>query len=154
MKSLLRSIAVLRGLLAALVMFSATHVLAGEELPTVEVYKTPSCGCCGFWVEHMKQSGFKVNIHDVRDVTPVREKFGVPDAMASCHTAVVGGYAIEGHVPAADVKRLLRERPKAAGIAVPGMVQGSPGMEQGRGKDPYNVMLFSKGGKSSVFAQH
>jgi len=145
---------VLPGLLVALVMFSATHVMAAEELPTVEVYKSASCGCCGFWVEHMKQSGFKVNVHNVNDVTPMRQNFKVPDAMASCHTAVVGGYAIEGHVPAADVKRLLRERPKAAGIAVPGMVQGSPGMEQGRGKDPYNVMLFSKGGKSSVFAQH
>jgi len=154
MKSSLRLMSVLPGLLAASVMLSATHVMAAEELPTVEVYKSPSCGCCGFWVEHMKQSGFKVNIHNVRDVTPVREKFGVPDAMASCHTAVVAGYAIEGHVPAADVKRLLRERPKAAGIAVPGMVQGSPGMEQGQGKDPYNVILFSGGGKSSVFAQH
>ena len=154
MKSLLSLMSLLRGLLAALVMLSAVHVLAAEELPTVEVYKSPSCGCCGFWVEHMKQSGFKVNIHNVQDVTPVRQNFGVPDAMASCHTAVVGGYAIEGHVPAADVKRLLRERPKAAGIAVPGMVQGSPGMEQGRGKDPYSVVLFSKGGKTSVFAQH
>jgi hypothetical protein len=102
----------------------------------------------------MQNSGFKVNIHNVRDVTPVRQNFGVPDAMASCHTASVGGYAVEGHVPAADVKRLLRERPKAAGIAVPGMVQGSPGMEQGQGKDPYKVILFSKGGKPTVFAQH
>src|SRR5674476_1234069 len=99
MKSLLSLMSLLRGLLAALVMLSATHVLAAEELPTVEVYKSPSCGCCGFWVEHMKQSGFKVNIHDVRDVTPVRQNFGVPDAMASCHTAVVGGYAIASGTP-------------------------------------------------------
>jgi len=154
MKSVMRLMSVSQGLLAALVLFSATHVMAAEELPAVEVYKTLSCGCCGFWVEHMKQSGFKVNVHNVRDVTPMREKYGVPDAMASCHTAVVGGYSIEGHVPAADVKRLLRERPKAAGIAVPGMVQGSPGMEQGRGKDPYNVVLFGGGGRPSVFAQH
>jgi len=154
MKSILRLIFVLPGLLAASVPFSATSVTAAESLPTVEVYKSPSCGCCGSWVEHMQKSGFKVNVHNVNDVTPVRENFGVPQAMASCHTAVVGGYAIEGHVPAADIKRLLRERPKAAGIAVPGMVQGSPGMEQGQGKDAYNVMLFSKGGKSSVFAQH
>jgi len=140
-------------LMSALVLASATHVMAAE-LPTVEVYKSLSCGCCTLWVEHMQQSGFKVNVHNVRDVTPVRENFGVPDAMASCHTAVVGGYSIEGHVPAADVKRLLRERPKAAGIAVPGMVQGSPGMEQGRGKDPYNVILFNKGGRSTVFARH
>ena len=147
MKSLVR-------LVAALVVFSATHVMAGEELPTVEVYKSPSCGCCEQWVAHMRQNGFKVNIHNVRDVTPVRENAGVPEAMASCHTAVVGGYAIEGHVPAADVKRLLRDRPKAAGIAVPGMVQGSPGMEQGQGKDAYSVVLFNKGGGNSVFAQH
>lgn len=140
-------------LMSALVLASATHVMAAE-LPTVEVYKSLSCGCCTLWVEHMQQSGFKVNVHNVRDVTPMRENFGVPDAMASCHTAVVGGYSIEGHVPAADVKRLLRERPKAAGIAVPGMVQGSPGMEQGRGKDPYNVILFNKGGRSTVFARH
>lgn len=140
-------------LMSALVLFSATHVMAGE-LPTVDVYKTLSCGCCGFWVEHMQQSGFKVKVHNVRDVTSEREKAGVPDAMASCHTAVVGGYAIEGHVPAADVKRLLRDRPKATGIAVPGMVQGSPGMEQGRGKDRYSVLLFSKGAKPTVFAQH
>ena len=140
-------------LMSALVLASATHVMAAE-LPTVEVYKSLSCGCCTLWVEHMQQSGFKVNVHNVRDVTPMRENFGVPDAMASCHTAVVGGYSIEGHVPAADVKRLLRERPKAAGIAVPGMVQGSPGMEQDRGKDPYNVILFNKGGRSTVFARH
>lgn len=140
-------------LMSALVLFSATHVMAAE-LPTVEVYKTLSCGCCGFWVEHMQKSGFKVNVHNVRDVTPMRAQAGVPDAMASCHTALVGGYAVEGHVPAADVKRLLRERPKAAGIAVPGMVQGSPGMEQGRGKDPYSVILFSKLGKPAVFARH
>ena len=140
-------------LMSALVLFSATHIVAAES-PTVDVYKTLSCGCCGFWVEHMQQSGFKINVHNVRDVTPARESFGVPDAMASCHTAVVGGYSIEGHVPAADVKRLLRERPKATGIAVPGMVQGSPGMEQGGRKDPYSVILFTKGSRSYVFAQH
>lgn len=140
-------------LMSALVLFSATHVMAAE-LPTVEVYKTLSCGCCTLWVEHMQQSGFKVNVHNVRDVTPMRANAGVPDAMGSCHTALVGGYAIEGHVPAADVKRLLRERPKATGIAVPGMVQGSPGMEQGGRKDPYSVILFNKGGRSFVFAQH
>jgi hypothetical protein len=147
MKSLVR-------LLAALVIFSAAHAMAAEPLPTVDVYKSPYCGCCEQWIAHMRNSGFKVSIHNVRDVTPVRKNFGVPDAMASCHTAVVDGYAVEGHVPAADVKRLLRERPKAAGISVPGMVLGSPGMEQGQGKDPYNVMLFSKGSSPTVFAQH
>lgn len=141
-------------LMTALAVFAATQVRAAEPLPTVDVYKSPYCGCCEQWVAHMRQSGFKVNIHNVRDVTPVRENFGVPETMASCHTAVVGGYAIEGHVPAADVKRLLHERPKAAGIAVPGMVRGSPGMGQGQGTDSYKVMVFSKGGGNSVFAQH
>ena len=140
----------------ALLLFGAslaTMVLA-QEAQKVEVYKSPTCGCCSLWVEHMKKSGFNVEIHEVRDVTPFRQRFGVPDAMTSCHTAVVGGYAIEGHVPAADIKRLLREKPKAAGLAVPGMVQGSPGMEQGQGKDPYNTVLFSADGKSSTFARH
>ena len=140
-------------LMSAMVLFSATQVMAAE-LPTVEVYKTLSCGCCGLWVEHMQKSGFKVNVHNVRDVTPMREQAGVPDAMASCHTAIVGGYAIEGHVPAADVARLLRERPKATGIAVPGMVQGSPGMEQGQGKDAYDVILFGAARRPAVFARH
>lgn len=153
MKSLLRSKSALRNLPAALILLSATQAMAAG-LPGVEVYKTLSCGCCGLWVEHMQQSGFKVNVQNVRDVTPMRVSAGVPDAMGSCHTALVGGYAIEGHVPAADVKRLLRERPKATGIAVPGMVQGSPGMEQGRGREPYNVILFGKGGRPYVFAQH
>lgn len=154
MKSLLRLMSVLRALLATLVVFSASHALAAGPLPAVEVYKSPYCGCCGFWVEHMKQNGFEVNIHNMSDVTPMREKLGVPSALASCHTAVVGGYAIEGHVPAADVKRLLLERPKAVGLAVPGMVQGSPGMEQGSSKDPYKVVLIGSNGKSSVFAEH
>lgn len=141
-------------LVLALAMVSANPVMAAEQLPSVEIYKSPYCGCCEQWIAYMRNSGFNVSIHNVRDVTPVREKFGVPDAMASCHTAVVGGYAVEGHVPADDVKRLLRDRPKAAGIAVPGMVLGSPGMEQGQGKDAYYVMLFAKDGTPRVFAQH
>ena len=133
--------------------FSATTALSGE-MQKVDVYKSPTCGCCSQWVEHMKRSGFTVVVHEVRNVMPVRQRFGVPDAMTSCHTAVVGGYAIEGHVPAADIKRLLREKPKAAGLAVPGMVQGSPGMEQGRGKDAYDTVLFSADGRSTIFARH
>jgi len=124
------------------------------EPQTVEVYKSPTCGCCTEWVAHMKQNGFKVSVHEVNYVAPFRRQLGVPDQMESCHTAQVGGYAIEGHVPAADVKRLLRERPKAKGIAVPGMVQGSPGMEQGVSKDPYQVLLFDSSGRSTVFARH
>lgn len=140
----------------AILLFSASSASMGLAADTnkVEVYKSASCGCCSLWVEYMKKSGFSVEVHDVRNVAPFRQRFGVPDAMASCHTAVVGGYAIEGHVPAVDIKRLLREKPKAAGIAVPGMVQGSPGMEQGRGKDPYNTVLFTKDGRSAIFAPH
>jgi hypothetical protein len=132
---------------------SATAVLAAEK-DKVEVYTSPACGCCSQWVEHMEKNGFTVEIHKVRNVEPFRQRFGVPDSMASCHTALVGGYAIEGHVPAADVKRLLREKPKARGIAVPGMVSGSPGMEQGSRKDPYNVVLFNANGQTRVYAAH
>ena len=143
--------AVVQGAILLVSASSVSVVLAAEK---VEVYKSPTCGCCGLWVEHMKQSGFDVRVHNVRNVAPFRERYGVPDAMASCHTAVVGGYAIEGHVPAADVKRLLREKPKAAGIAVPGMVLGSPGMEQDNTKEPYNVVLFNSSGRYRVFSSH
>jgi len=120
----------------------------------VEVYKSPTCGCCTEWISYMRRNGFDVVVHDVRDVMPYRDRYGVPDAMSSCHTALVGGYVVEGHVPAADVSRLLRDKPKATGIAVPGMVQGSPGMEQGRGADRYNVILFTKGEWPKTFARH
>lgn len=132
---------------------SAATVLAAEKVKVV-VYTSPACGCCSQWVEHMEKNGFAVEVHKVRNVEPFRQRFGVPDSMGSCHTALVGGYAIEGHVPAADVKRLLREKPKARGIAVPGMVSGSPGMEQGSRKDRYNVMLFNTTGQAKVYAAH
>ena len=118
----------------------------------VTVYKSPTCGCCSKWVDHMTASGFKVTAHDTSDMQSVKTKLGVPDAMASCHTSVIAGYVIEGHVPAADIQRLLRDKPKVAGLAVPGMVTGSPGMEGSR-SDPYNVIAFGQG-KTSVFARH
>jgi hypothetical protein len=121
--------------------------------PKVVVYKDPDCGCCGAWVDHMKANGFSVTVHDVRDMTPHKRKLGVPERLGSCHTAVVDGYTIEGHVPAADVKRLLKERPKAKGLAVPGMPQGSPGMETGK-LDPYDVLLFDSVGKASVYRSY
>ena len=142
-----------RAMSALIGMATAAVALATEAQP-VEVYKSPSCGCCSLWVDYMKRNGFEVVVRDVRDVMPYRDRHGVPDAMSSCHTALVGGYVVEGHVPAADVKRLLREKPKATGIAVPGMVQGSPGMEQGQGSDPYKVLLFSKGEWPRIFARH
>ena len=121
---------------------------------TLLVTKTATCGCCRGWVEQMKKAGFTVVVKDVEDVSPTARKLGVPDKLRSCHTSHVGGYAIEGHVPAADIRRLLRERPKAAGIAVPGMVMGSPGMEQGGRSQPYKVILFDRAGKTRVFASH
>jgi hypothetical protein len=125
---------------------------AQQALPLVTVYKEPACGCCGKWAKHMQASGFRVDIQEVADVTPIRRKYGVPDDLSSCHTAIVGGYAIEGHVPAADVKRLLREGPKVKGLAVPGMVAGSPGMEQGTPKAYATIVFDERGSKS--FERH
>ena len=121
---------------------------------TLEVVKTPSCGCCKVWVERMKAAGFAVTTRDVEDTSPVAKAAGVPDTMRSCHTARIGGYVIEGHVPAADIKRLLAQKPKAVGLSVPGMVAGSPGMEMGGRADPYKVMLIQKDGKPKVWATH
>ena len=126
----------------------------GAVAATLLVTKTAFCGCCKAWVERMKAAGFTVEVKDVDNVAPTARKLGVPDKLRSCHTAEIGGYAIEGHVPAADIKRLLAERPKAAGIAVPGMVMGSPGMEHGDRKEPYQVILFDRSGKTRVFASH
>ena len=115
------------------------------------VYKTPSCGCCRSWVEHVQAAGFQVEVHDMPDVTPVKNEHGLPQHLASCHTALVDGYVIEGHVPADVIRRLLSERPQVAGIAVPGMPAGSPGMEMGDRKDPYDVIAFARDGTVSVF---
>jgi len=122
--------------------------------PQLTVYKTKTCGCCGNWVQIMKASGFDVKVEEVDATTPYRKKYGVPENLASCHTAVVDGYAIEGHVPPADIQRLLKTRPNnAKGLAVPGMVMGSPGME-GPKSDPYSVVLFDADGKTSVFQSY
>ena len=115
------------------------------------VYKTPSCGCCRAWVDHVQAAGFAVEVRDMPDVTPVKNEHGLPQHLASCHTALVDGYVIEGHVPADVIRRLLSERPQVAGIAVPGMPAGSPGMEMGDRKDPYDVIAFARDGTVSVF---
>ena len=120
----------------------------------INVVKTASCGCCGKWVEHMKKAGHDVRVTNVADVTPTARRLGVPDDLRSCHTSTVGGYAIEGHVPAADIARLLKEKPVAAGLSVPGMVAGSPGMEMGGQKPAYQTIIFTRDGKRKVFAQH
>lgn len=120
---------------------------------TVEVVKSPYCGCCEEWVEHMREAGFTVKVAHVEDVTPTAKRLGVPDELRSCHTAKAGKYVIEGHVPAADVKRLLKEKPEALGLAVAGMPAGSPGMDQGSAKEPYKTILITSGG-TRVFAAH
>ena len=123
--------------------------------PLVEVFKTPTCGCCSKWVEHMRANGFVVRTSDLNDLTEIKKSRGVPDNAQSCHTAVVAGYVIEGHVPAPDVKRLLSEKPAIAGITVPGMPVGSPGMEYpGTKAQFYNVLAFDKKGATAVFAKH
>lgn len=127
---------------------------SGAAAATLAVTKTAACGCCGKWVEHMRKAGFTVTVRNVADVTPTARRLGVPAKLRSCHSAEIAGYAIEGHVPVADIKRLLRERPKAAGIAVPGMVVGSPGMEHGDHSQPYQTLLFDKAGNTRVFASH
>lgn len=120
---------------------------------TIEVWKDPGCGCCTKWVDHLKAAGFKVRTHEINNVNEARAWNGVPQALGSCHTARVGGYALEGHVPAADIKRLLKERPKAAGLAVPGMPLGSPGMEADR-TQPYDVLLFTADGRARVYRHY
>lgn len=120
----------------------------------VQVYKNPSCGCCTAWIDHLKAAGFTVEAVDVDDTAPVRKRLGMPERLASCHTGIVDGYAIEGHVPAADIRRLLASKPKAVGLAVPGMPVGSPGMEVGGRKDRYQVILVDRDGRDSVFATY
>ena len=115
------------------------------------VYKDPNCGCCKEWIKHMQKAGFTVTSEDTTNMDAMKVKLGVPGSLASCHTAVVGDYLVEGHVPADVVQKLLKEKPNARGLAVPGMPQGSPGME-GPTKDKYNVMLFDRLGKATVYA--
>jgi hypothetical protein len=117
------------------------------------VYKSPTCGCCGAWIKHLTSNGFVVEIHDTNDIVEYGRGVGVPDELRSCHTGLIGGYAIEGHVPAEDIKRLLSERPDAKGLAVPGMPMGSPGME-GAYIEPYSVLLFDDDGRSRVFQSY
>ncbi|MFD0727028.1 DUF411 domain-containing protein [Lysobacter brunescens] len=124
-------------------------------LPTMVVYKTPTCGCCKVWVKHMEQAGFKVQTRDLADLGAVKARLGVPYGKGSCHTAEVGGYFVEGHVPAADVKRMLAEKPAARGLTVPGMPLGSPGMEVPDGTvEAYAVELVGRDGKTRVFSRH
>lgn len=123
---------------------------------TITVYKTSTCGCCSLWVKHLQANGFQVEAHDIdqQKLTGIAREAGVTADLQSCHTAKVGRYVVEGHVPAADIQRMLKERPAIAGISAPGMPMGSPGMEQGGVKQPYDVVAFTKSGQRSVFARH
>lgn len=143
MRTILRWIA---GLACALAVASA--IAAG--LPEAVVYKSPTCGCCGSWVDHMKASGFKVKVIEQDDVTPVKQRYGVPDHLASCHTALIGGYVVEGHVPASTVKRMLKEKPSAVGVSVPGMPIGAPGMP-GPNPESFSTQIFDERGRARVY---
>lgn len=123
--------------------------------PAMTVYKSPTCGCCSKWIQHMRDEGFEVKSTDVPDVNPIKKENGVPSDAWSCHTALVSGYVLEGHVPVSAVRKLLKEKPKVAGIAVPGMPMGSLGMEVPSGQvEAYNVVSFDKAGKMTVFEKH
>lgn len=132
------------GLAAVAAVTPLSAVLAvGPKATVLEVYRSPYCGCCGDWIAHMRDAGFQIDDRMLEDMTPLKAGLGVPEALQSCHTAVIDGYVIEGHVPAADVQRLLRDRPAAIGLAVPGMPAGSPGMEMGGASDAYDVIQFA-----------
>jgi len=124
-----------------------------SALEPITVYKSPTCGCCSKWVRHLQDNGFEVEAINRSDMNSVKSNAGIPRQLASCHTAIIGGYVIEGHVPAADIKRLLKERPAVVGLTVPGMPMGSPGMEGAR-QDKYNVLTFDKAGNSTVFSRY
>ncbi len=130
----------------------AASSASAASLPTVEVWKNPSCGCCGNWAQHMRNAGFTVNVTAADDMDAIRNAKGVPSDLQSCHTALVDGYVVEGHVPAGDVKKLLAERPTAKGLAVPGMPQSAPGMDQPG--EPYAVVLFGTPTGNRTYAQY
>ena len=137
----------------AMLAWAAAAPAFAQRIPAVTVYKSATCGCCKDWVKHLEASGFRVESHDVTDLDRIKRNLGVRPQYASCHTAIADGYTLEGHVPAADIKRLLAERPKARGLAVPGMPGGSPGMESAP-KQPYATLLLDDQGGARVYEQH
>lgn len=123
-------------------------------IPVIDVYKSPTCGCCNKWIDHLKANGFTVRSHDTDNVVQHKYRLGVPPGYGSCHTAEVDGYVIEGHVPAREIKRLLKEKPRARGLVVPAMPVGSPGMEADGRKDPYKVFLVNRNGSTRTNVQY
>ena len=139
--------------ITAVAAATVTLPARAAALPAVRVFKSPTCGCCTGWVAHLREHGFAVAVEDVGNAA-ARARLGISETLGSCHTAEVGGYAIEGHVPAADIKRLLASRPRARGLAVPGMPIGAPGMESGDRRDAYEVLLVRADGSTSVYASY
>ena len=143
------------GAAAVLLLAGRRELFAVPGKVTITVYKDAGCGCCNAWVDHLRAAGFAVEVHDRTDMDAVKTRLGVPAAMQSCHTAQVGGYLVEGHVPATDVQRLLKERPKVSGLAVPGMPMSAPGMAQpGAPVTPYKVIAFGPGSATRVYASY
>ncbi len=140
-------------MLAGAIALLVGPAVEAQTATPIAVYKSPTCGCCSKWVEHLRSNGFAPTATNTTDMTAVKAKYGVPQAAESCHTAIVGGYVIEGHVPAADIRRLLKEKPAVVGLAAPGMPMGSPGME-GPTAQQYDVVSFDRQGRTRVFATH
>ncbi|MBE8965148.1 DUF411 domain-containing protein [Nostocales cyanobacterium LEGE 12452] len=140
-------------------VFSSSHIQE-QQTPSkstvlnATVYHSPDCNCCGGWIEHLKTQGFKITDFSTPDIETVKQKYNVPDNLSSCHTAIVNGYVIEGHVPADDIKRLLQEKPNVVGLSVPQMPVGTPGMEMGDRKDPFSVLSFDRNNSIAVFNQY
>lgn len=132
-------------------LHAAPGQATGDKPIDITVHRSPTCSCCGKWMAHLRQNGFAVKEIQTEDMDAIKRQHGVPDMLKSCHTARVGGYVVEGHVPAEDVKNLLKKAPAVLGVSVPGMPAGTPGMEMGAKKDPYAVVQFDKSGTVSVF---
>lgn len=144
---------VLPALLAGCSKAPSTETPAAQR-PLLTVYKSPTCGCCAKWMDHVNANGLATELRSEQDITGVQKRLGVPEGLYSCHVAKAGDYLIVGHVPAEDVQRLLKEKPKARGLAVRGMPIGSPGMEHGDHTQAYDTLLFQADGRTTVFAQH
>jgi hypothetical protein len=156
MKSSMKLAALVAAFSTLALTTAAVRDLSGNDAakkPTITVYKDPNCGCCKNWIQYLVKHGYRVDAKDTPDMAGIKRTLGVPDALASCHTGVVNGYLIEGHVSAEDINRLLAQKPKIAGLAVPGMPVGSPGMDGPR-EQHYQVLAFDKDGKTKIFSTH
>jgi len=143
----------LKALIVTALFISNLHAETQKPVD-ITVYRSASCGCCGKWLEHLKANNFNITDKVMDDVLPIKQSHGVTENLASCHTAIVSDYVIEGHVPATDIMKLLNSKPKVIGLAVPGMVNGSPGMEMGEHKDAYEVVSFHKDHKTAIFSSY